>query len=66
MRDYAKLADGLLYCSNPDNEKTCRYCPLSDECTDIDKTVERAAVAIEELLAAVPKWISVEEQDGKV
>lgn len=49
MRDYAELVDGLRECA----KHTCCSCPPATKI---------AADAIEELLAAVPRWISVEER----
>ena len=63
MRDYAELVKALRTCklSIP-----CTECPFysngdepSKECATMNVA---AADAIEELLAAVPKWISVEER----
>lgn len=61
MRDFAELIKEL---------KFCFYAPDCDGCIHIDETIgvcqnaliKRAADAIEELQAAVPRWISVEER----
>ena len=65
MRDYAELIEALRGCSDAFCKR--EMCPRFDstpitayECRDqLDKD---AADAIEELQAAVPKWISVEER----
>ena len=63
MRDYAALVKALRTCKM---SIPCTECPFysngdepSKECATMNVA---AADAIEELLAAVPKWISVEER----
>ena len=62
MRDDAKTIEILRSCSN---YSTCGNCPIGgaefsfEDCRNVFRD---AADAIEELLAAVPKWISVEER----
>lgn len=62
MRDYAELVQRLRY--SADGLKSCDEC--NGECRGTCIFTE-AADAIEELLAAVPHWISVEERlpEGK-
>ena len=58
MRDYAELVKAWRYCAV---SKTCDGCPMQKNCPEISHQIV-AADAIEELLAAVPHWISVEER----
>ena len=58
MRDYAELVKAWQYCTV---SKTCDGCPMQKNCPEISHQIV-AADAIEELLAAVPKWISMEER----
>jgi len=59
MRDYAELIKALRFAW----EQPCYSCTLSEKCNWGDFCFfKRAADAIEELLAAVPHWISVEER----
>ena len=58
MRDYAELVKAWQYCAV---SKTCDGCPMQKNCPEISHQIV-AADAIEELLAKVPKWISVEER----
>ena len=61
MRDYEKLVKGLKYCFEHDDcGSRCPYFSPTTVCAD--ERAKEAADAIEELLAAVPKWISVEER----
>ena len=58
MRDYEKLVKGLKYCFEHDDcGSRCPYFSPTTVCAD--ERAKEAADAIEELLAAVPKWISV-------
>jgi len=67
MRDYAELVKALRCCSKIDARNNgCDSCPYEYCGEDCQNLCGYAANTIEELLAAVPKWISVEEQDGKV
>ena len=59
MRDYAELKGTLKECCH---NWSCDTCRMRQECADNGCVVEKAADAIEELLAAVPKWISVDER----
>ena len=63
MRDYDKLVKALRMCKLSIPCSECPYYSNSDtpskECATMNVA---AADAIEELLAAVPHWISVEEQ----
>ena len=59
MRDYAELPNILRKCSQTG---TCALCEHVNVCLEKGCAIERAAGAIEELLAAVPHWISVEER----
>ena len=59
MRDYAELIKALRFAF----DQPCYSCVLGEKCNWGDFCFfKRAADAIEELLAAVPKWISVEER----
>lgn len=63
MADYAELIKTLRYCNEYDNCGS--RCPRFESNGDgdcVDGLMKDAADAIEELLAAVPKWISVEER----
>ena len=61
MRDYAELVKALRYCSEHDDcGSRCPFFSSTTVCAD--ERAKEAADAIEELLAAVPKWISVEER----
>ena len=65
MRDYTELSKSVHCCVGCE-ESQCEICPRGGtpfsyiECKR--KLSDDAADAIEELLAAVPKWISVEER----
>ena len=62
MRDCEKLAKALR-CCHLTSGSGCAECPRRSENNDsCYKLLPDAADAIEELLAAVPKWISVEER----
>ena len=66
MRDYDELVKALRICGNRDSD--CEACPLRGKYgfNDCAFAVDvNAADAIEELLAAVPKWISVEDEPPK-
>lgn len=58
MRDYDELVNALR------GFDVCQSCPCEtpEMCNENDCMVWQAADAIEELVAAVPKWISVEER----
>lgn len=62
MRDYESTSKALR-CCRLTSERGCAECPFSlnsnEKCANL---LPDAADAIEELLAAVPKWISVEER----
>ena len=61
MRDYAELVKALRVCGSAPYD--CSDCPIeSDKCNGVMSLFSKAADAIEELLAAVPKWISVDER----
>ena len=61
MRDYAELVKALRYCSEHDDcGSRCPFFSSTTVCAD--ERAKEAADAIEELLAAVPHWISVEER----
>jgi len=61
MRDYEKLVKGLRYCFEHDDcGSRCPYFSTTTVCAD--ERAKEAADAIEELLTAVPHWISVEER----
>ena len=63
MRDYAELVKALRCCSKIDARNNgCDSCPYEYCGEDCQNLCGYAADAIEELLAAVPKWISVEER----
>jgi hypothetical protein len=57
MRDYALLEKAFRHCAEGG---LCADCPMYDNCPDLD-CKKNAADAIEELLAVVPHWISVED-----
>ena len=60
MRDYAELITRL---KQSDDNCNAECCECSGECLSSGCNIfSDAADAIEELLAAVPKWISVEER----
>ena len=62
MRDYENTAKALR-CCRLTSERGCAECPFglnnNEKCANL---LPDAADAIEELLAAVPHWISVEER----
>lgn len=58
-RDYAELIKNLRYCSEIGYE-SCAHCELYLK-PSCERLKEDAADAIKELQAAVPKWISVSE-----
>ena len=62
MRDYASIAEALRCCRYA-SERGCAECPYrlnnNEKCAHL---LNDAADAIEELLAKVPHWISVEER----
>lgn len=62
MRDYENMIQSLRYCASNAAEK-CETCPRINRknCNLHDFMLEEAN-AIEELLAAVPHWISVEDE----
>ena len=61
MRDYAETAKKARYCASEGGD--CHGCPSDGyEPCSIGAVLNDAADAIEELLAAVPQWISVEER----
>ena len=61
MMNKEKLAKDLRRCRNPDHcGLQCPRFSFAEDC--IGKLTTDAADAIEELLADVPKWISVEER----
>ena len=63
MADYAELVKALRCCSKIDARNNgCDSCPYEYCGDDCQNLCGYAADAIEELLAAVPKWISVEER----
>ena len=63
MRDYAELVKALRCCSKIDARNNgCDSCPYEYCGDDCQNLCGCAADAIEELLAAVPKWISAEER----
>lgn len=63
MRDYAELVNDTRYCCISGD---CAFCKRYDGAGNWrlcqDKLLKDNADAIEELLAKVPKWISVEER----
>ena len=63
MRDYAELVKALRCCSKIDARNngcdSCSYEYCGEDCQNL---CGYAADAIEELLAAVPQWISVEDE----
>ena len=59
MRDYAEIAHNLRCCEVDVPCDDCTYRNDIEKCASLEG---QAADAIEELLAAVPKWISVEER----
>ena len=59
MRDYTELPNILRKCSQTG---TCALCDHVNVCLEKGCAIERSADAIEELLAKVPQWISVEER----
>ena len=59
MRDYTELPNILRKCSQTG---TCALCDHVNVCLEKGCAIERSADAIEELLAAVPHWISVEDE----
>ena len=66
MRDYAGIAYALRWHTHDTAGDSCAKCPIEmhgkyDE-TCFNRLLIDAADAIEELVAAVPKWISVEER----
>ena len=62
MRDYAELIKRLRKCEANCSIFDCENCAGND-CEAYESIVFKdAADAIEELLAAVPRWISVEER----
>ena len=61
MRDYVKLLDWLRSSQNACYIYGCDECPADCENHEGD-IFKDAADAIEELVAAVPKWISVEDR----
>ena len=64
MRDYEKLVKGLKYCFEHDDcGSRCPYFSPTTVCAD--ERAKEAADAIEELQAAVPHWISVEDEPPK-
>lgn len=66
MRDYADVLKQARTCANRkycDLGGNCEYYDLDVCCQGSEKDIlQDAADAIEELLAAVPKWISVEKR----
>ena len=63
MADYAELVKALRCCSKIDARNNgCDSCPYEYCGDDCQNLCGYAADAIEELLAAMPKWISVEER----
>ena len=61
MRDYDLLAKSFRHCAE---KRECASCPMyvkERKCPDFEVR-KLAADAIEELVAAVPHWISVEER----
>ena len=60
MRDYVELVKALRYCATADGCLKCHRKNFLDDCSLI--AITDAADAIEELLAAVPQWISVEDE----
>ena len=63
MRDHAELVKALRCCSKIDARNNgCDSCPYEYCGDDCQNLCGCAADAIEELLAAVPHWISVEER----
>ena len=68
MRDYVELVKSLRLCAKGHCESGCMCfradLPFAGCTTDFDEDDLKvlAADAIEELLAAVPKWISVDER----
>ena len=56
---YSELVNNLRCCNKDDACDGCTYFHDEEKCCGIDK---EAADAIEELLAAVQKWISVKER----
>lgn len=63
MRDYVELVKALRHCA-ADGDGDCDTCPYSTDAKacSYERMMNTAADAIEELLAAVPHWISVEER----
>ena len=62
MRDYAERVKALRCCSKIDARNNgCDSCPYEYCGEDCQNLCGNAADAIEELLSAVPKWISVED-----
>lgn len=61
MSDFALLAKSFRHCGNGGKCSDCPAYQRDHFCPDIDGRII-AADAIEELLAAVPQWISVEEK----
>ena len=62
MTDCTKLIEALRHCST---HALCDGCPREDYCTKNDDAINigaEAADAIEELQAALPHWISVEDR----
>ena len=60
MRDYAELQKDLSCCAA--EYTACMKCKHWGKSTCSNELCGKAADAIEELLAAVPRWISVEER----
>lgn len=60
MRDYAELIKPLRECGS---RRNCLDCPYDNDTSYcIEPRITEAADVIEELLAAVPHWISVDER----
>ena len=60
MCDYESVAKSLRCCAS--DSEPCEHCNCELEECNPKTIMEIAAAAIEELLATVPKWISVEER----
>ena len=66
MRDYEEILKSMRICLNVDIDSNCLSecfgCAYIDHDHHIMDMVRDAADAVEELLTAVPHWISVEER----